>query len=504
MTTATSEFPKLSGRQEPENLSEFPGDDTDGLRAVRFARNARTIPLPWQENVLAGMLRRDLTDADRPWTHPDVLLLVPRQNGKTLILVLRCLFGLFILNEKIVFSSQRWQTSLNTYKRLSAVIRSRPSLNKRVVTNSKQPGSAYIELASGAQITFITRSNDSGRGLDEVDLVIYDEAYNLTESETSGLSWTQMASRNPQTIYASSAANANQHINCAVLTGQRKRGLEHGEGLYFAEYMAPDGEWNDLETARRANPSYGVIQTDAKILKEIRAARTPAARRSYEVEALGRGVWPADVESHEAVIDPEAWNAMTNQFPALVGSIGLALDRSPDGSVWVLAAAQHTADSRVHVEIGYCQSATLRGAAAYVSKVVAAWDPCVLVIDRKSAAAAVVPLLAEDGIEPELTGAPQMAVACQGFLDDAGDGQLSHSGQRVLSDAVADATKRIMPQGDFAWDRTEGSVAPLVAVTLARWGLLTFGLDVAGPMVRPPMPVPESVSADVDVLTAAF
>lgn len=499
MTTALSEFPRLTGRQEPENLSEFPGDDTDGERAIAFARNARTVPLPWQANSLVGILRRDV---DGMWTHPDVLMLVPRQNGKTLVLVLRCLFGLFLLNEKIVFSSQRWPTSLNTYKRLSAIIRSRPSLNKRVVSNTKAPGSASIELASGAQITFITRSTDSGRGLDEVDLVIYDEAYNLTESETSGLSWTQMASNNPQTIYASSAANSEQHINCAVLTGQRKRGLDHGEGLYFAEYMSPDGDWDDLATARVANPSFGVIQTDAKMLKEIRAARTPAARRSFEVEALGRGIWPADVESREAIIDPDTWGTMTNLSPKLVGSTALALDRSVDGKTWVLAAARYTADSRVHVEVGYCSAASLRAAAAYVRKVVNAWDPCVLVIDRKSTAMPVVPILAEDDIEAEVTGAPQMATACQGFLDDANDGQLSHTGQQVLTDAVEGAEQRTMPQGDFVWVRG----APLVAVTLARWGLLTFA-RATKPLPKPAISAPtadRSARSDVDVLTTAF
>ncbi|MDL9938693.1 terminase large subunit [Gordonia sp. ABSL1-1] len=501
-TTATSEFPKLTGRQEPENLSEFEGDDTDGLRAVEFARKTRTVPLPWQAASLIGILRRA---ADGMWTHPDVLLLVPRQNGKTLILVLRCLFGLFLLNEKIVFSSQRWQTSKNTYKRLSAIIKSRPSLNKRVVANSMAPGSAYIELASGAQITFITRSNDSGRGLDEVDLVIYDEAYNLTESETSGLSWTQMASKNPQTIYASSAANAEQHINCAVLAGQRRRGLEHGAGLYFAEYMAPDGDWDDLETARQANPSFGVIQTDAKMLKEIRAVRTAAARRSFEVEALGRGIWPTDGESHEAIIDAEAWSTMKNLTPRLTGPIALGLDRSVDGKTWALAAAQRTADGRVHIEIGFHQAASLRAVAAYIRAVVSAWDPAVLVIDRKSSAMSVVPLLAEEGIEPEVTGTPQMAMACQGFLDDAADARLSHAGQQIFTDAVAAAAKRTMPQGDFVWDRTEGSVAALLAGTIARWALLTFGTETSRGTATPEV-VRErgGRAAELDVLAEAF
>lgn len=279
------DFPRLTGRQEPEHLSMFDGDDTLGRRAVRLGQNVRMKPFPWQADCVCGMMRVGI---DGLWTHPDVLLLVPRQNGKTEILILRVLFGLYKLGEKIIFSSQRWATSLNTYKRLSGLIKSRPDLRAEVVENTKAPGSAYIELKNGAQITFITRSSDSGRGLDKVDLIIYDEAYNLTEAETSGLEWTQMASRNPQTIYASSAANEEQHINCRVLAGQRRRGLEGGEGLYFREHMAPEGPaWDEVETAQIANPSFGMIQTKTKILNAIRKARTAAARRSYGVEALG-------------------------------------------------------------------------------------------------------------------------------------------------------------------------------------------------------------------------
>lgn len=67
-------------------------------------------------------------------------------------------------------------------------------------------------------------------------------------------------------------------------------------------------------------------------------------------------------------------------------------------------------------------------------------------------------------------------MGCGGFLDDALAGELSHTGQQVLNDAVASATKRDLPGGGFAWDRQPGgSIAQLMAATLAHWSLLTFG-----------------------------
>jgi hypothetical protein len=51
------------------------------------------------------------------------------------------------------------------------------------------------------------RSGDLGRGLDRIDLVVFDEAYNLTETEVSALTGAQLASPNSQTIYASTPAS---------------------------------------------------------------------------------------------------------------------------------------------------------------------------------------------------------------------------------------------------------------------------------------------------------
>ncbi|PPJ31901.1 hypothetical protein C5E45_32950 [Nocardia nova] len=271
--------------------------------------------------------------------------------------------------------------------------------------------------------------------------------------------------------------------------------------------MAPDGtDRGDPETWRLANPSYGVIQTDKKLEAEFRKMSTPAGRKSFDCEYLGRGDWPEDPEDVEAVLDPEVWSDMEETAPVLRGQVALAVDRSQDGKWWAIAAAKSTDEGRIHLEIGYFQKATQDDVVKYLLAVIQAWDPCVLVIDRKSKAAVLEAKLVAVGVEPEMTGAPQMAVACQGFLDDAVAGLLSHTGQPVLDDAVSAAGQREMPQGDWAW--TGPSIAPLVAATLARWGLLAFGVT-APPPASPSTGTGSTTttarsSGELDVLAAAF
>jgi hypothetical protein len=122
-------------------------------------------------------------------------------------------------------------------------------------------------------------------------------------------------------------------------------------------------------------------------------------------------------------------------------------------------------------------------------------DPVTLVLDQRSAAGPIRPLLEQANIEATLTNASQLAVACGRILDDALAAQLSHTGQQVLSDAIASATKQDLAGGGFAWDRQAGgSITPLMAATLAHWALL----GSSPPKPPPPPPLMERITTRDD------
>ena len=516
----SEDFPTLSGRQSPHHLSVFDGDTSMGDRVVELKRRLGAPSMPWQRDAQLAICS---TDELGNWTHPTCCLLCTRQNGKSEILIDRCLFGLFKLNETIIYTAQRWKTARDAWRRTMSLIRSRSWLRKHVVKATCSQGEGIIELVSGAMISFGTRSNDSGRGLTDVDLVIYDEAYNLTEGEISAMAFVQMAARNPQRIYASSAVNQDQHPNGHVLAAVRARGLAREPRLYFAEWMAPcDVECcemcalagvmdrEDEATWRYANPSYGVIQTAEKILDIKANLSTDAGRKAFDVEALGRGDWPDDAGAHEPII--KGWADMTDRTPRLTGPICIGLELSPDRRRWALAAAQHTTDDTTHVELGIFRSVTHDELVALLTRVVEVWDPVAVVIDGRSPAAVIEPKLIAAGIEPEKASTPQIAAWSGGFLDDATAGLLSHTNQPGLTTAVETVVMRTLPQGDFVWARTDdGSTAPIIAATLAHGGLVTFGAMAAPERALPSTGSTSSTarqpfrdSHDLDVLTASF
>lgn len=515
------EWPRLTGRQEPKHEHSFTGDETDGDRCARFGhRITKQRSLPWQWRTMRKILSRR---PDYLWTHPDVVLVCTRQQGKTLILVLRILFGLFILGENIAYTAQRGNTSDAVFKRVKAIINSRPSLKNRVVsmTGGKQGfGEIVVRSKLGTEVTvqFGVRSGDKGRGLDRIDLAIFDEAYNLTQDEVSALQGAQVASANSQTIYTSTAPVESEHPNCHVFAGMRRRGLNKDTDLLFIEFAAPDPPKDsverkvareDRENWRLAEPSYGVISKERDIERFYKTAvesREASKVALWEADFLGWGEWPADARFIDPVIPiKEVWEPLTDYAPELVGQKVLAVSRTRDLARWAIAVGQRTIEGRVQIEIGYYQKATIGQVAAYVVRLVELWDPATIVIDDHDPAKPLAPYLKKLDVDVTLTTTGQIAVAFQGFVDAAMSGDLGHTNQPILTEGLEVAMTRELPRGDKVWDDREGSIAQVIAATMAHWGVLEFA-EEDSPAALPSMGAgnPETTSSHLDVLGAAF
>jgi phage terminase large subunit-like protein len=64
-----------------------------------------------------------------------------------------------------------------------------------------------------------------------------------------------------------------------------------------------------------------------------------------------------------------------------------------------------------------------------------------------------------------------MITACDAFMVGLTEGTIQHRGDPALDIAVESAVKRMIGDAGWAWGRTKsaGSIAPLVAATLAAW-----------------------------------
>lgn len=473
---------------------------TAGDDAVDFAAEICGLHLDeWQQYVLRHSLGER---ADGRWSSFEVGLIVPRQNGKNVVLEARELAGLFLFGEKlIIHSAHEASTANEAFKDLKARFQEHPELMKTVrgfredIVDADKIGGfklgnndRSIELKSGARIVYKTRTSGGGRGLSG-DLVVIDEAYALRHDHISALMPT-MAARtkqgNPQLWYTSSAGM----VDSEVLRQVRDRGTT-GEGAnrlaYFEWSAAPsdlDDESQDRDAAYIANPAMEIHIGEEYVIDTERAAFT-SGESEGGIEAWRRerlGIWPElggealfprwAEGADDALVDARVQGEPVDQN---LSSVSFAVDIPPDRSSASVVACGERPDGSVFVEV-----VDRRDGTEWVAEAVRGF------MERQAAkgsragvfalGSGAVQSLADDlrrhRVPVVFVGDREYAAACGGLYDLVEQGLVAHSSQPELNAAVEAAEKR--PIGDALWKLTRKNVAadisPLVGAVLAVLG----------------------------------
>jgi hypothetical protein len=455
------------GAQQPR-ISCLPAFSTSaGTEAIELSAMAGLHLDEWQQDVITGSL------GERPdglWAAREVGLVVGRQNGKGAILECRELAGLFLFGERLILhTAHQFKTAHEGFLRIRSLVESSDDFTRRVKRIVGGNQGEMIELTNGQRLMFIARSVKSGRGF-SADTVIFDEAMHLSSKTVAGLLPTQSARPNAQTWYVGSAGFPESD----VLARLRARGVA-GEGsrLAYSEWSVPAGtDPLDRDGWACANPGLGIRLTEESIEAELVLDPEDFARERlglWHDEAVGGGVFGAGV-----------WESLTDMRSGITGEPVYAIDVTPDRSRASIGVAGARADGAVHVEV-------------IDNDPDVAWivDRCVqldethggrgFVIDSGSPAGTLVGPLTEAGLRVIPMRGRDYWQACGGFYDSVMAGTLRHQGthQPELLTAILGARQR--PFGDaWAWDRKRVGVdlTPLIAVTLAVWGL-TQTLDIA-------------------------
>ena len=515
-------FPRLTGRQRPEVEAWHPGDESEGDATARFGVKVGIRLLPWEWMVIRAFdsVAEPNEHGEKLWTHRVALLEATRQQGKTLALTLFIIRRLFKHRRRIVYTAQQWATVEDVFDRVLAVIERTPSLRRRLASPPSKAGNRGVIVLKPipgekhvVKANFGPRTRHFARGFTEIDDLILDEAYDLVPAEVANLTGAQAASANPQTIYASTPPVAGQHPYCHRFSGL-VRTIEAGgaPGLYGALYRAPRTfTRGDTAAYPLAQPSYGVVGDDREMAAHLQGAQDAGAAdlALFDADWLGWGDYPPPENGRPSEIPAEQWAAMADPGAVLSGPAVLVLTRE---KTWAITAAQRTSTGRIHLEVGWTADATAAAVVRRLVDVITAWNPAAVVVAR-GAAAQVLPELEAAGIETTVPTRTEEAQACGGFLSDALDGTLSHSGQTGLDQAIARAYRQELPAGGFVWQVFDAaSHAQLTGVTLARWALLKFGSQPRRKTVSPRTLTENHAehveirrrTSDFDAMTAAF
>jgi len=471
----------------PSYLSgPVPAGDLAGA-AVELSALAGLNLDPWQ----VFSLERILSEAvgGRPSAF-EAALIVPRQNGKGSVLEALSLAWLFLTDTPLILhSAHEFKTAAEAFRRLRTLILNAPSLSRRVSKVTTAAGNEAIELTSGQRLRYVARSKGSGRGFTGGKLIL-DEAYAIEAEEMAALLPTLATQAEAQIVYTSSAGMANStHLRRIRDRGRAgtSRSLAYLEWGGVGE--CPEGcihdrddahcQLNDVTLWRGANPGLGIRIPEAFVADE-RSALTPEA---FGRERLG---WWDDVDAAQATPIPiETWGTCLDAGSEVVGGIVLAIDVTPDGRRGAVAIAGHRADGIAHVELVDSRGGT-EWIPGRVAELVARHEvlrvkvndelrPAVY-LDPAGPAGGLMQPLRGVGIEPVLLTGRDMGQACAALQSAVRGGTVRHIGQAQIEIALLGAVPRPVGDGAWAWARARSQrasvdISPLVAVTVAYWGL---------------------------------
>jgi hypothetical protein len=231
----------------------------------------------------------------------------------------------------------------------------------------------------------------------------------------------------------------------------------------------------------KANPSLGYLITPEFIRNERASLGSSGI---FERERLGVGVYPSDEADTWQVIGEDAWRALAAAESRPSDPVAFAIDVTPERSHAAIGVAGEWRGG-THVEVVDHRPGT-GWVAERIRELADRWGPRCVVIDPGSPAGSLIGAVRDAlKVDPDDTSEdPQLLAplvetktrdvvqATGQFYDAVAEGTVSHHDDAPLASALAGAQKRTLGEA-WAWARRIVSVdiSPLVAVTLAKWGL---------------------------------
>lgn len=476
--SSPSAQPARRGAQSPR-VRAASGDaaSTDGGDAADLMAGIGLDLFDWERSVLADWCSRDR--ADRP-SYTTIGLSVARQNGKNAVIESYEVYQLVVCGAHILHTAHRVKTAKKSFQRLVRYFTDRRNRDMcALVENIRYTnGEEAIYLANGGSIEFSARSRAGARGYDDIQIVVFDEAQDLTDDQQSAILYTLAASSTGyrQIVYTGTPPDPGSpgevfgRVRRAALDGPPSRSVWHEWGV--PECPRKGTPFADLvDAVYEANPSMGLTL-------DLEFTETEFANSDIDGFARERLGWWSEQTDARAI--PEAdWRRGTIAKEAAPpeGRIAYGVKFSPDGSTVALAAAIRPDDGPVHVECVRVEP-TAKGT-AWLAEWIAdrrSTAACAAV-DGLSGAGALAERLAQE--RPRLPRgyvvrprSADVATAASMMLEAVTTGGVTHIEQPSLDRSAASAAKR--PIGhNGAWGWGGDDPCPLEAATLALWAVKT-------------------------------
>lgn len=349
----------MTGKTEPRlftpPLRELTRDTTLGYDVIDYSEQVLNQKLyPWQEWFFIHALEI-IGDLDKKWRfrYRTVLLLISRQNGKTVASKVMASFFLNVLGVHNIFGTS---LSLDKAEEVwEAVIKDQeeiPVLSKQIERIARSNGNKRLFLSGNRVYKVGAPTRRAGRG-DSNDFVMLDEIREHRDWETwSAAAASTNAKPNGLVVCFSNAGDPDSIVLRQLRSQALGQSAELGgdvdaNSLGLFEWSAPEGAaTDDMEALAQANPAMGYGLLTERALLANRATFPEAKFRS---ECMCQMV--------ETILPPPfpdgAWDAGTDEksFIAQESQVFFGIDLSQDRRWTTIGACGLRPDGNWHIEV---------------------------------------------------------------------------------------------------------------------------------------------------------
>ena len=456
------------GSQSPTFQKVGKYSSTQGKDAVSLFRTYGVSFYPCQEYELDLFLARN---SQGRFAARTIAISKPRQNGKSFSARHYAIWMSAVENKRVLFSAHHGKTVRTMFKALCEFFESRPDFKQVLKTGAngiyRAAGSEGIYMTAGGAIEFATRTNSGGRG-GTYDVIVVDEAQELTDEQSDALKPTTLASSSgdPQMIYLGTPPNEK----CPGTVFRDLHDKAHCDnlgGAWWLEWAAQEvGNPHDEDRWYQCNPALGYrIKHDV-----MQDAADTTREDSFAREYLG---WWSKRNIVQAAINVEQWNECAIKTPPTDGIVCYAVKFSLDGTKAAIAVCLKSENMR-HIELVENKSC-VRGVTWIVQWLLERQSKTAqIVIDGKSKADVLEQRLHENKMNKRLIIKPNtnQFVQATSMLENAiAEVSLTHFAQPSLQECIENCPKRtIGKNGGFGFSDNGGvDPTPLEAVALAHW-----------------------------------
>lgn len=457
------------------------------------------VPLDdWQELILESAMGER---ADLSWAAKRVGISVPRQNGKSQLMVARALAGALLFGEKkIVISAHQADTAREGFTKLIEIldsdgnewIRSRldPKYGRGGVMNAINREA--VKFANGALIQFKARTLAGGRGFSS-DCLLLDEAQRLGRAAWASINSTMSARANPQVWLLGTPPTHEddgevfESVRVAAIEGVSSSSawIEWGLDSEHPAYMAARSslldsprEWTpEIEAACWwSNPAWNTRINHEVVMGEF---------ETYTPEQFAQdrlGAWASELRASRLITAAE-WSATaTVEAPDGVRSFGVAFNI--DGSRMSLAGCVKHGEG-AHIEVIDAMTGEIGAGIGPLADWLADRhrSAVVIAISGQAGSAALEQALIDRGVPRRMIhvlSAPEVFAANGMLYDAVRDRRVTHPAGKATdhlerSVAVCDRKMRSKVTGAWGWAPTtdDGDETPLEAAGFAHWAIRT-------------------------------